>query len=183
MKAHPAIVFLGDSLTAGFGLETEEAYPALIQKKIEAEKLPYRVVNAGISGDTTAGGVSRLDWVWRGQVKILFVALGANDGLRGVPVEESYRNLETIIQSAQTRECTVVLAGMKLPTNYGETYRKAFEKVYAGLANTHKMAFIPFLMEGVGGKSEFVQADGLHPNQAGQKIMAETVWKVLRPLL
>ena len=183
VKSQPAIVFLGDSLTAGYGLESEEAYPALIEKKIQDEKLAYRVVNAGVSGDTTAGGMRRLNWVWKGEVKILFVALGANDGLRGVPVEESYKNLEATIQSAEVRGCTLVLAGMKLPTNYGETYRKAFERMYADLAKVHKVTLLPFLMEGVGGRPEFLQADGLHPNREGQQKLAETVWKVLRPFL
>ncbi len=183
VKVQPAIVFLGDSLTAGFGLESEETYPALIEKKIQAEKLPYRVVNAGVSGDTTAGGLSRMEWIWRGEAKMLFVALGANDGLRGVPVEESYRNLEAIVQSARAHGCLVVLAGMKLPTNYGETYRQAFERIYRDLAKVHGLTFIPFLLEGVGGRPEFLQADGLHPNREGQKKIAETVWKALRPLL
>ena len=179
----PTIVFLGDSLTAGYGLAPEEAYPSLIAEKLKAESLNYRVVNAGVSGDTTAGGARRVEWVLKTSPKILFIALGANDGLRGLPVEETKKNLEGILRAARAGGIRVVLAGMKLPSNYGETYRAGFEKVYRDLAERYDVPMIPFLLEGVGGRPALNQPDGLHPNREGQRRVAETVWKALRPLL
>jgi len=179
----PAIVFLGDSLTAGYGLAPEEAYPALIAQKLVVERLPYRVINAGVNGDTTAGGLRRVSWLLQEPVKVLVVALGANDGLRGVPVGETRKNLEAILKLAKARSALIVLAGMKIPVNYGEEYRAAFERMYAELGQQYAHAFIPFLLEGVGGRPEFNQPDGLHPTREGQQKIAETVWKALRPLL
>lgn len=182
-NARKSVVVLGDSIAAGYGLEPGESFPAVLQKKIDALALPFTVVNAGVSGDTTAGGVRRLDWAWKAGPKILVVALGANDGLRGMSVDETKKNLEAIIREAQGRQCTVVLAGMRLPVNYGEAYRKAFARLYPDLAKTHGLTLIPFLLEGVGGRPELNQEDGFHPNREGQRHVAETVWQVLEPLL
>lgn len=178
----PAIVFLGDSLTAGYGLDPEEAYPALIGEKIQAAHLAYHVINAGVSGDTTAGGLRRLEWALKARPKILVVALGANDGLRGLAVAETRKNLEAIIRQSQAAGCRVVLAGMKLPVNYGEEFRAPFERMYPELAKARGVALIPFLLKGVGGHPELNQADGLHPNREGHRRIAETVWPVLQPL-
>lgn len=179
----PAIVFLGDSLTAGYGVDPDQAYPALIAEKLKAERLPYRVVNAGVSGDTTAGGVRRLEWILNSEVKLLVVALGANDGLRGLPLAESRKNLEAIVNAAVDRQIPVVVAGMKLPMNYGADYRRDFERLYPSVAKQFGATYLPFLLEGVAAVPALNQADGLHPNAEGQKRIAEHVWKTLRSIL
>jgi len=179
----PRVVFLGDSLTAGLGLSADEAYSAILQQKINAEHLNYDVVNGGVSGDTTAGGLRRLDWVLSGDVRVLVVALGANDGLRGLPPGEMRHNLSTIVSAARNRGIAVVLAGMEAPPNFGPEYTAAFRKVYRDVAREQEIPLIPFLLQGVAGESALNQADGIHPNREGARRVADVVWPVLRPLL
>jgi acyl-CoA thioesterase-1 len=179
----PRVVFLGDSLTAGLGLTPQEAYPALLQQKIDAEGLQYRVVNAGVSGDTSAGGLSRLDWALEGDVRVLVVALGGNDGLRGLPADELRRNLSTIIERAQARHIQVILAGMEAPPNFGEAYVVSFHQVYPELAKKYGVPLIPFLLQDVAGIERLNQRDGIHPTAEGARTVAENVWSVLRPTL
>lgn len=181
--ARPRVVILGDSLTAGLGLPADEAYPAILQRKIDVEHLNYEVVNAGVSGDTTAGGLRRLDWVLAGDVRVLVVALGANDGLRGLPPREMQQNLSQIISSAQRRRIAVVLAGMEAPPNVGPEYTTAFRNVYRDLARQDGVVLIPFLLQGVAGEPALNQADGIHPNEEGARRVADVVWPRLRPLL
>jgi acyl-CoA thioesterase-1 len=177
------IVALGDSLTAGYGLPKEQAYPALLQRRLDAEGYRYEVVNAGVSGDTTAGGVNRLEWSLDGDVRILIVALGANDGLRGLPVVEMKRNLSTIIERAKDRHITVLLAGMEALTNLGPQYRRAFHDVFPSLAREHDVAFLPFLLDGIAGRPEYNQPDGVHPSADGARRIADQLWPALEPLL
>jgi acyl-CoA thioesterase-1 len=181
------IVFFGDSLTAGYGLENPgaEAYPALIGKKLEAAGLPWRVVNAGLSGDTSAGGERRLDWVLRQPVGIFVLALGANDGLRGFDPAVTRANLEAIVERVRARypAAVIVLAGMRMPPNLGEDYTRAYAAIFPRVAADEHIALIPFLLAGVGGNPALTQPDGLHPTAAGDAIMAETVWQTLQPLL
>jgi acyl-CoA thioesterase-1 len=179
----PRIVALGDSLTAGLGLAQDEAYPALLQKRLDAAGLPYQVVNAGVSGDTSAGGLSRLDWALDGDVRILIVALGGNDALRGLPAEELRRNLTTIIERAQARQIDVVLAGMEAPPNFGRAYIAAFHQVYPDLARQYHVAFVPFLLQNVAGIESLNQRDGIHPTADGARLVADNIWKVLKPML
>ena len=181
-RSRPRIVFLGDSLTAGLGLATTQAYPALIQQRLDAAGLDYDVVNAGVSGDTSAGGLARLDWALDGDVRILVVALGGNDALRALPTEQLQRNLATIIERAQARGITVVLAGMEAPPNFGRDYIVAFHKVYPELASRYHVAFVPFLLQGVAGSDTLNQRDGIHPTAEGARILADTVWAALQPL-
>ncbi|MCU1381382.1 MAG: Lysophospholipase L1-like esterase [Acidobacteria bacterium] len=180
--ARPRIAVLGDSLTAGLGVAKAAAYPSLLQERLDAAHLDFEVVNAGVSGDTSAGGLARLDWTLDGDVRILIVALGGNDGLRGLPAEELQRNLAQIIERAQARGITVILAGMEAPPNYGRDYIVAFHKVYPALAATYRVAFVPFLLQGVAGNDALNQRDGIHPTAAGARIVADNVWTVLKPL-
>ncbi|HET8714827.1 MAG TPA: arylesterase [Holophagaceae bacterium] len=182
-KAKGTVVFLGDSLTAGYGLAAAQAYPALIQRKLEAARLPWEVVNAGVSGDTSAGGAARLDWIYRRKVDVLVVELGANDGLRGIPVADTERNLRTILDRAKREKSRVLLVGMQLPENYGPAYRKAFQAIFPRLAKAYRVAYLPFLLEGVAMRPELNQADGIHPNAEGARKVADTVWTALAPLL
>lgn len=181
-SSQPRIVVLGDSLTAGLGLETGQAYPALLQAKIDAAGLPYDVVNAGISGDTSAGGVRRMGWALEGDVRILVLALGANDGLRGVPIEELRGNLSEMIEVAQARGVRVILAGMEAPPNYGIDFTTAFHRVYPELAEAFDVPLVPFLLAGVAGDPALNQADGIHPTAEGAAIVADNVWAVLAPI-
>ena len=181
--ARPRIVALGDSLTAGLGLPQTEAYPAMLQKKLDVAGYNYEVVNAGVSGDTSAGGLRRLDWALEGDVRVLILALGANDGLRGLPPGEMKRNLEEIIERAKERNITVILAGMEAPPNYGPEYTAAFRRVYQDLAREHDVRFLPFLLDTVAGNSALNQRDGIHPNAQGAAIVADGIWTVLRPVL
>jgi acyl-CoA thioesterase-1 len=181
--ARPKIVALGDSLTAGLGLVESESYPVLLQRKIDAEGYEFEVVNAGVSGDTTAGGLRRLDWALEGDVRILIVALGGNDGLRGLSVADMKRNLSAIIERARERGVTVILAGMEAPPNYGQEYATAFRQAFRDVALTHRVLYIPFLLQGVAGHAELNQSDGIHPNARGAATVADTVWAVLRPML
>ena len=182
-KAAPRIVFLGDSLTAGLGLPPGDAYPSLLQKRVDAEGFSYEVVNAGVSGDTSAGGLSRLDWALHGDVRVLVVALGGNDALRGLPPAELERNLAQIIERAQTRRISVVLAGMESPPNWGRDYNVSFHKVYTTLAEKYQVQLVPFMLEGVAGSGTLNQADGIHPTAEGARIVADNVWAVLKPVL
>ena len=179
----PTIVAFGDSLTAGFGLSEDQAFTTLLQHKLDEKGLRYRVVNAGVSGDTSAGGVRRIDWSLDGAVKFLILELGGNDGLRGLPVAEMKKNLAEIIERAQARGVTVILAGMEAPPNLGDEYTREFRQAYRDLAKKYKLTLIPFVLDGVGGRAEYNQPDGIHPNAAGEKIMTENVWQALEPLL
>lgn len=177
------LVFLGDSLTAGLGLPKEQAFPALIEARLAAEGRPWKVVNAGISGDTTAGGVARLDWVFRQKVDVLFLCLGANDGLRGVPVAETERNLRLILDRARKEGARAVLAGIQLPENYGSDYRRAFAGIFPRLAREYRIPLLPFLLEGVAMDPKLNQPDGIHPNAEGARVVADHVWPFLDPVL
>lgn len=181
--AKPRIVFLGDSLTAGLGLASDKSFPALISQKLKARGLDYQVVNAGVSGDTSAGGLRRLDWSLEGDVRLLFLALGANDGLRGLPVAEMKKNLAAVLDRAAAKGIPVILAGMEAPPNYGVDYTREFRNAYADLASQYNVRFIPFLLLGVAGESSLNQADGIHPNVRGAEIVADLVWKELEPAL
>jgi acyl-CoA thioesterase-1 len=182
VSSRPRIVVLGDSLTAGLGLTSSEAYPALLQRKIDAAGLNYEVVNAGVSGDTSAGGLERMDWALQGDVKILVVALGGNDALRALPPEELKHNLAAIIERAQRRGMSVVLAGMEAPPNFGRDYIVSFHNVYPALAKQYHVAFVPFLLQGVAGNDALNQRDGIHPTAEGARILADTIWAALEPL-
>jgi acyl-CoA thioesterase-1 len=173
---------LGDSLTAGLGIAKGDAYPALLQQRLDASGLDFEVVNAGVSGDTSAGGLARLDWALQGDVRILVVALGGNDALRALPAEELRRNLAAIIEQAQSRGITVVLTGMEAPPNFGRDYIVSFHNVYPALAKEYHVVFVPFLLQGVAGRDALNQRDGIHPTAEGARIVAENVWTVLKPL-
>jgi acyl-CoA thioesterase-1 len=179
----PRIVFLGDSLTAGLGVGADQAYPALIAGRLREAGLPFEVVNAGVSGDTSAGGVRRLDWSLQGDARILVLALGANDGLRGLSTAEMQRNLASIIEAAQERRVAVLLAGMEAPPNFGADYTRDFRKVYADLAAKFEVRFVPFLLAGVAGHATLNQADGIHPSPEGHRLIADLVWRELQPML
>ena len=181
--ARPKIVVLGDSLTAGYGLLETQAYPALLQQKIDSDGYKFTVVNAGVSGDTSAGGVRRLDWALDGDVKVLIVALGGNDGLRGLSVDEMKKNIGAIIQRAKEKNILVILAGMEAPPNYGSEYAAAFRQAYQDLAREHRVLFIPFLLNQVAGRAELNLQDGIHPNPQGAIVVSDTVWNALRPML
>jgi acyl-CoA thioesterase-1 len=174
---------LGDSLTAGLGLAPDQAYPALLQKRVDAAGLNYEVVNAGVSGDTSAGGLRRIDWALEGDVKVLIVALGGNDALRGLPVEQLRQNLTTIVERARARHITVILAGMEAPPNFGAAYTTAFRQSYREVAAQHGAVLIPFLLDGVAGLPDMNQGDGIHPTAAGAEKVADTVWSALRPIV
>ncbi len=179
----PKIVILGDSLTAGLGVLETQAYPALLQQKIDAEGYDYEVENAGVSGDTSAGGLRRLDWALQGNVRVLVLALGANDGLRGLSIAEMKKNLTEIIDRAHQRNIVVILAGMEAPPNYGQEYASSFRQAFRDVAQKERVLFIPFLLDKVAGVPELNQSDGIHPNIQGAQIVAATVWGALRPAL
>ncbi len=179
----PRIVILGDSLTAGLGLLESQSFPALIQQKVDAEGYKFEVVNAGVSGDTTAGGLRRLDWALEGDVKVLVVALGGNDGLRGLSVAEMKNNLEEIVTRARERGIVCILAGMEAPPNFGPEYTAAFRTAYRDVAVKNRVLYLPFLLDKVAGQPALNQADGIHPNTQGAAVVAENVWAVLRPLM
>lgn len=179
----PVIAVLGDSLTAGLGVKADETFPARLQARLDRDGYRYRVLNAGISGDTSAGGLGRLEMVLELKPAVLVLALGANDGLRGLPLAQLRRNLEQIIERSQDGGTRVVLAGMRVPPNYGNEYADGFAAVYRELAEKHGTPLIPFLLEGVGGKPELNQPDGVHPTAEGYRIVADTVWKTLQPML
>lgn len=180
------ILFFGDSLTAGYGLEDPNlAFPGLIQKKIDSENLPYRVINAGLSGETTAGGLRRLDWVLRQPVDIFVLELGGNDGLRGLSPKDAQANLQAIIDKVRAKypQTKIILAGMLMPPSLGADYTRAFAAIYPTLAEKNHLTLIPFVLEGVGGVRGLNQPDLIHPNQKGHAIVANTIWSTLRPVL
>jgi acyl-CoA thioesterase I len=179
----PRIVAFGDSLTAGLGVGIEDAYPARLQRRLDEQSVRYRVINAGVSGDTTAGGLRRVDWVLKSRPAIVILELGANDGLRGLNLEDTKRNLERIIQRCQQASATVVLAGMKLPPNYGADYTKRFEAMYPALAKQYRLTLIPFFLDGVAGRPSLNQGDGIHPTSEGHRIIADKVLETVKPLL
>ena len=179
------IVIVGDSIAAGNGVDPAEAFPALLQERINEKNLPYEVVNAGVSGDTTAGGVRRIPWLLRRKLDVLLLELGGNDGLRGVTPRETRANLEKIIDLARekNRDVQIIVAGMQMPQNMGEEYTREFREVFPAVAKEKRTKLIPFLLEGVGGKADLNLPDRIHPNSQGHKIIAGTVWAVLEPML
>lgn len=180
------ILCFGDSITAGFGLEDNaNAYPALLQQKIDSLGLNYSVINSGLSGETSAGGKSRINWILNQDISVFLLELGANDGLRGVQLEETRLNLQAIINSVQTKspKTTIILTGMELPPNMGQDYTSQFRQIYADLAKENNLEFIPFILKDVGGVKDLNQSDGIHPNIEGHKILANTVWETLKPLI
>ena len=183
--ATKTIVFFGDSLTAGFGVQQQQAFPALIGDKIRELGLPCEVVNAGLSGDTTAGGLRRLDWLLQRKIDVLVLELGGNDGLRGQPVANTKANLQAMIDKAKAKQPTVqiVIAGMQMPPNVGAQYAAEFRQVFFEVAKENHAALIPFLLEGVGGQRELNQPDMIHPNSAGHRVVADVVWQTIEPLL
>ncbi|WP_317128021.1 arylesterase [Mariniflexile fucanivorans] len=180
------IVFFGDSLTAGYGLDdVNDAFPGIIQRKIDSLELDYSIVNSGVSGETTSGGKNRIDWVLNEKPSIFILELGANDGLRGVPLKQSKENLQAIIDAVKKKypDTKIVLAGMQLPPNMGQTYTTEFKNIFPELAKKNDVQLIPFLLEDVGGVSALNQSDGIHPTKEGHQIMAKNVWDVLEPML
>ena len=185
-KSQPAILFFGDSITAGLGVEPDQAYPALIEQRVDSLHLPYTVVNAGLSGETTAGGRSRINWVLSRQpVSVFVLELGGNDGLRGIPLTSTRQNLQAIIDTVRQKapQTKIVLAGMQIPPNMGPAYAADFKTLYGEIATKNKLTLIPFLLENVGGIAKLNQRDGIHPTPAGHKLVARTVWRTLQPLL
>ncbi len=179
------ILFFGNSLTAGMGLEVEEAFPALVQQKLDSADLTYTVINAGLSGETTASGKNRLSWLLKQKVDVFVLELGANDGLRGIPLEETRKNLQAMINEvkAHNSEVIIVLAGMQIPPNMGVDYVEEFKKIYPDLATENNVELIPFLLQGVAGDQDLNQADGIHPTAEGQVIVANNVWEILKEIL
>ncbi len=184
LSQRPKIIAFGDSLTAGFGLSEKESYPYLLQERLNSEGFDYEVINAGVSGDTSLGGLERADWVLdQENAKILILELGANDLLRGMPPKQMKSNLDKIIRKAKERNIDVLLCGMLAPPTAGSEYQREFTMAFPDLADEHNVAFLPFLLEGVAGNRDLNQADGIHPNPAGTKIMTDNIYKELRPLL
>lgn len=179
------IVFFGDSLTAGYGLDTKEAFPAVIQQIVDSLNLNYTVVNAGLSGETTASGRNRLDWVLNQKTDVFILELGANDGLRGIPLSETRQNLQNIVDSVREKnpDTVIILAGMQIPPNMGQEYTTGFRRIFPELAGKNETLIIPFLLDKVAGIPELNQEDGIHPTVEGQKIVANNVWEVLEPVL
>ena len=179
------ILFFGDSLTAGYGLSPEEAFPALIEKKCVTKNTPCKAINAGLSGETSAGGLSRIDWVLRQPVDVFVLELGANDGLRGLPLDQTRKNLQAIIDKVQTKypQVKLVIAGMLVPPNMGPDYTSEFRKIFPDLAKKNKATLIPFILQDVAGYEKLNLSDGIHPNPEGHKIVARNVYKILSPLL
>ncbi len=181
----PVILFFGDSLTAGYGVEPEEAYPSLIRERLTRADLPHQVINAGLSGETTAAGLRRIDWILRRPVAIFVLALGGNDGLRGIPTDETQRNLDGILGKVRQRcpDAQLLVAGMEAPPNMGKTFTDAFRSIFPEVARNQDASLMPFLLEGVGGEPEFNLPDGIHPNPEGHQIIAANLWITLEPLL
>lgn len=177
------ILFFGDSLTAGYGLDDpSEAFPGVIAKRIDSLNLPYKIVNAGVSGETTAGGNNRIDWILKQKVDVFILELGANDGLRGIPPTETAKNLQSIVDKVKAKypNAKLVMLGMQVPPNMGPDYVNKFKAVFPTIAGKNKMALVPFLLQGVGGIPKLNQPDGIHPTEKGAKIVAENVWSVLK---
>jgi len=179
------ILFFGNSLTAGYGVDPAEAFPALVQHKLDSLHFEYKAINAGVSGETTSGGLGRVDWIMRQPPAIFVLELGGNDGLRGIPLGETKKNLQAIINRVKQKSpaTKIVLAGMMIPPNMGPQYTRGFQAIYPDLARTNQISLIPFLLQGVGGDARLNQADGIHPTAEGHKIVAENVWQVIRELL
>ena len=179
------VLFLGDSITAGYGLELSQAYPALVQERINAKGWNFKVVNAGQSGDTSAGGLARLDWLMKNPIDVLVLELGVNDGLRGLPVAATEKNLQSIIDRARERypDIKLVIAGMQIPPNLGQEYAREFNAMFPRLAKRNNAALIPFILQGVGGVRKLNLPDGIHPTSEGHEILARNVWQVLEPVL
>jgi len=179
------IVFFGNSLTAGYGLSPSQAFPAVIQKKLDSLGLPYQVINAGVSGETSSGGKTRIDWILKQPVDIFVLELGANDGLRGIPLSATRKNLQDIVDKviAKNPNTKLLFAGMQIPPNMGQTYTTEFRNIYTELAEKNKMILVPFLLEGVGGEPKFNQEDGIHPTAEGHRIVAENLWRSLQKML
>ena len=179
------ILFFGTSLTAGYGLDPEAAYPALIQEKIKDASLDYKVINAGLSGETSAAGKARIDWLLKQPVSVFVLELGANDGLRGLSVQETSANLQSVIDKVRAKypDAKLVMLGMQMPPNMGAKYTSDFKAIFSALARKNGMAYVPFLLEGVGGVAKLNQEDGIHPTAEGQKILAENVWNQLKTVL
>lgn len=182
-QGEPVILAFGDSLTAGFMVPVAESYPARLQRLLKEKGYPHRVVNAGVNGDTTAGGARRIDWLLKHEPQIVILELGANDGLRGLPVEEIHTNLETIIKICQAKKVKVLLTGMKALPNLGKEYNEAFEEVFVNLAEKYELPLIPFFLADVAGIRELTRDDGLHPLTEGYATVTLTVWKYLEPML
>ena len=179
------VLFLGDSITAGYGVDPSEAYPAIIQNRIDAKGWPFKVINAGQSGDTSAGGLNRLEWLLKNRIDVLVLELGANDGLRGLPIQNTKKNLQAIIDRTRARypRVKIIIEGMKLPPNWGRDYSRQFESMFVELAKKNKAALVPFVLEGVGGVRKLNQSDIIHPTPEGHKLVAANVWKVLEPII
>lgn len=176
----PKVVVLGDSLSAGMGLSKNEAFPHILSEALKDEGLNTQIINAGVSGDTTAGGLRRLAWVLKQKPALLILELGANDGMRGQPIDGIEHNLRTIIETCQKEKVEVMLLGMRIPTNMGQEYTDSFAAIYPKIAKEYNISFVPFLLEKVAGKPEYNQADGIHPNKEGQKILAQNVYDTLK---
>jgi acyl-CoA thioesterase-1 len=183
VESAPRLVVLGDSLTAGLGLPQSESYPALLGRKLKEHGYGWEVINAGVSGDTSGDGRQRAGWALEGDVRILVLALGANDGLRGLPVDQMKNNLQTIIDRARQRAIPVLLAGMEAPPNYGEQYAKEFRQAFVDLAHRNKVEFVPFLLEGVAGMTKLNQSDGIHPTSEGAARIADHLWPVVERMV
>ena len=179
------ILFFGNSLTAGLGVEPEEAFPALIGNKIDSLNLPYKITNAGLSGETTAAGKARINWILKQKVDVFVLELGANDGLRGIPVSETEKNLQNIVDQVKAKypEAKLVMTGMEVPPNMGAKYASEFKVIFKRIADKNNMALVPFLLDKVGGVPDLNQSDGIHPTPEGHKILAENVWAVLKDIL
>ncbi len=185
VDAKKSILVFGNSLTAGLGVEPDEAFPALIGNKIDSLNLPYEVINAGLSGETTAAGKERINWLLKQKVDVFILELGANDGLRGIPLSETRKNLQSIIDQVKAKypDAKLVMTGMEVPPNMGSKYASEFRVIFPDLAKKNNMALVPFLLEKVGGVPELNQSDGIHPTPEGHKILAENVWVILKDLL
>ena len=185
IKKDKTIVFFGNSITAGYGLELSQAFPARIQEKLDSMNLPYKVVNAGVSGETSSGGRSRIDWILKQQVDIFVLELGGNDGLRGIPISETKKNLQLIIDKVKEKypAAKIIITGMQMPPNMGNKYTSEFRNMFPDLAKQNNIAIVPFVLEGVGGNARLNQSDGIHPTAEGHRIVADNVWSVLKGLL
>ncbi len=182
-RGESILLAFGDSLTAGLGVSASEAYPAVLERRIKEAGYPFRVINAGVSGETTAGGLQRVNWILKSRPDIVILELGANDGLRGLDVRQTEKNLSMIIEQLQSKNVKVILAGMKLPPNYGKEYTEAFEKIYPALAARYRLTLIPFFLEGVAAQSALNQPDGIHPTAEGYRTIVGRIWPLIEPLL
>lgn len=180
-----SILFFGDSISAGYGIQPQQAFPAVIQDKIDSLDLNYEVINGGLSGETSAGGLRRISWVLQRDIDIMILELGGNDGLRGIDLSSTKENLQQIIDRAKAKnpDMKIIIAGMQVPPNLGTDYTKEFQNLYPELAKENDLVLIPLILDKVGGRDEFMQPDQIHPNVEGHKVVAETVWEVLYPIL